>query len=127
MVREYSAIVLKHFFEPSHFQRIEDADRIGIAGKVEDGDYFEFSAQLTGDTIERIGFQTIGCAPAIAAGSLLSQELEGKRIADVLGWNVERLLDAMGGLPEEKTFCARIAIQALHKLTNKVTKEGRYL
>ena len=70
-------------------------------------------------------FRTFGCAPAIAAGSLLTEALKHTEIDRAKEWTVERLLEALGGLPEDKVHCAQLAIEALKSLLEGIREPLR--
>ena len=59
------------------------------------------------------GFQTYGCAAAIAAGSLLTELILGRTIEDLAKLDAPTLRLGLGGLPLGKEHCADIAISAL--------------
>ncbi len=58
-------------------------------------------------------FQTFGCGPAIAACSLLTEWLQGKGVEEARALSPEMLVEMLGGLPEDKHFCAGLAVTAL--------------
>ncbi len=112
----YSKIVWEHFNEPRNVGQVVDADLEGHAGGRRGGPFMHFSARVRTEIIEEIRFQTYGCAPAIAAGSVLTAALKGKALQDAWFWDEEKLLEELGGLPDDKRHCARLAIDALRDL-----------
>jgi nitrogen fixation NifU-like protein len=114
---QYSHIIRAHFNAPRNVGYIEEPDMEGFAGGVRAGPFMRFSVRLHGDTIQEIKFQTFGCAPAIAAGSFLTEALVGKTLFDAKAWTVPTLVDALGGLPADKLHCATLAVAALQSLT----------
>ncbi len=109
----YSKIVGDHFSDPRNVGQLDAPDLVGIAGKVGQGNFMVLHIDLDGDTISDCRFQTFGCAPAIAAGSLLTQMIKGQRVEDVLVLTPRKLEEALGGLPLGRKHCAAIAAQAL--------------
>ena len=65
-------------------------------------------------TVAEVRYQTFGCGPAIAAGSMLTEMITGRTIAESLALTKRELIEAIGGLPANKTWCAGLAIEALH-------------
>lgn len=119
---EFSQTVWDHFINPRNVGRVEKFHAEGNAGGRRAGPYLCFTARIKGNILEEVRFQTYGCAPAIAAGSYLTETVQGKTIQEASGWTVERLLHALGGLPEDKHHCAVLAIQALQSLLRGIIK-----
>lgn len=110
----YSEIVLDHFYNPRHAHRMEDADVVGRAGEPDGGGPFMLLyLKVDGERIARASFQTYGCAPAIAAGSLVSERLTGTTLTDAATWDEPSINEALGGLPAGKRNCSAIAATAL--------------
>lgn len=109
----YSAAVLDHFHNPRSAFRMEDPDTIGTAGTPGHGPFMVLYLKLEADRIATASFQTYGCAPAIAAGSLLCERLPGELLAGARRWTEEAINDALGGLPPHKRHCSDLAARAL--------------
>lgn len=75
----------------------------------------QIHVRVTGGRVAEARFQTYGCVPAIAAGSLLTEWAVGRVAAEALAFTAPELLDALGGLPEERRFCAELAVEALQE------------
>jgi nitrogen fixation NifU-like protein len=75
--------------------------------------------RLAGGTVAEARFQTFGCGPAIAAGSMLTEMITGRTVAESLAVTKDELIEALGGLPANKTWCAGLAIRALHDGLNQ--------
>jgi len=70
--------------------------------------------------VQEAKFQTFGCGPAIAAGSMLTEMITNRTIAECLELSQHRLIEALGGLPSDKTWCADLAIGALRNALSKI-------
>ena len=116
----YSDIVWRYFNTPKNVGRIEVPDGEGIAGSPHGGPFMVLTALLAGHMIKELKFETFGCVPAIAAGSFITDAVQGTCLEEARQWTVEKLIASLGGLPEEKHHCAEIAIQALHDLVEKL-------
>jgi NifU-like protein involved in Fe-S cluster formation len=106
---------MEHFYSPRNHHRMADADVVGTAGDPARGDFMQVFLRIDGDRIAAASFQTIGCCPAIAAGSLVTERLRGAKQEEVEGWTESAINDALGGLPMEKRFCSALAAAALEK------------
>ena len=113
MSAPYSAIVMDHFLAPRNARRMEAPDRVGAAGTPASGPFLVLYLRLEGERIAEASFQTYGCAPAIAAGSLLAERLPGTTLAAARAWTAPAIEAALGGLPRHKRACAELAAQAL--------------
>lgn len=115
MSEPYSQVVMDHFYTPRNAFRMKDPDLVGQAGIPGQGPFVVLYLRLSGQRIADASFQTFGCAPAIAAGSLLCERLPGTCLADATAWTEEALNEALGGLPSHKRLCSELAIEALSR------------
>lgn len=109
----YSATVMDHFASPRNVGELPDADAVGKAGEPGRGNYMVLYFRLDGDVITHCRFQTYGCAPAIAAGSVVTEMVTGKVVGEALKLTPEQVEDELGGLPLGHRHCAALAVQAL--------------
>ncbi|MBA1335344.1 MAG: Iron-sulfur cluster assembly scaffold protein IscU/NifU-like [Firmicutes bacterium] len=111
----YSEEVMKLFSNPENWGIIEDADGIGEAGTSDCGDYLVIFLKV--DEEERISdikFQVYGCCSAIATSSMTTILAKGKTVEQALRITEEDIVDALGGLPEEKVHCSLLGVAALN-------------
>lgn len=110
----YSALVMDHFYNPRNAYRMDDASVVGHAGKPGGGPFLTLFLKLERDQVTAASFQTFGCAPAIAAGSLLAERLPGSTLPEAVErWTEEAIHEALGGLPDHKRHCSALAAEAL--------------
>ena len=109
----YSPVVMDHFHHPRSAFRMPDADRVGTAGRPGSGPFVVLYFKLEGACIQAASFQTYGCAPAIAAASLLCERLPGTPVAEAARWTAQEIERELGGLPAHKRVCAELAAAAL--------------
>jgi len=64
--------------------------------------------------IDDARFLAYGCAPTLVCGSVLTELIKGKLIAEVAGVTRKDVVDAVGGLPSRKQHAAALAIETLH-------------
>lgn len=122
----YSDVVLDHFHNPRNARRLASPDAVGKAGDPEKGGPFMILyLRFEGERIIEATFQTYGCGPAIAAGSLLTERLTGARRVDAGRWDETTVNEALGGLPPEKRHCSALAAQALSDALTRVGAAAR--
>lgn len=110
----YSEIVVSHFWSPRNNRVDKEANAVGVAGVPGDGPFMVLYLRLDGTTIRDASFQTHGCAPSIAAGSLLATELPGTDLRGASAkWTEAAINAALGDLPVHKRHCSELAAEAL--------------
>lgn len=104
----YSEIVIDHAQNPRNVGSIPDPDGFAkITGPC--GDTMAIWLRVRGDVIEKATFWTDGCGTTIAAGSMVTELVRDKTVADALKITQDTVLQALGGLPEESAHCALLA------------------
>jgi nitrogen fixation NifU-like protein len=112
---EYSELVIEHFQNPRNVGSIEDADGVGKMGSPVCGDLMEIYIKVDNNHISDIKFRTFGCGAAIASGSMASEMIKGKTLAEAEALTDEDVAKALGGLPEKKMHCSNLAASTLHE------------
>jgi nitrogen fixation NifU-like protein len=112
---EYSELVIEHFQNPRNVGAIEDADGVGKMGSPVCGDLMEIYIKVDNNHIADIKFRTFGCGAAIASGSIASEMIKGKSLAEAEALTDGDVAQALGGLPERKMHCSNLAASTLHK------------
>lgn len=112
----YSEILMAHFWGPRNNHVMKEPDAVGVAGVPGNGPFLVLYLRVADDRIAEASFQTHGCAPSIAAGSLLCTELPGVPLADAgRRWSEDAIEAALGGLPPHKRHCSILAAEALRR------------
>lgn len=111
----YSRKVIEEFTNPKNVGVIEDADGVGETGSTVDGDIITIYIKVKNDVLEDVRFKTFGCVVAISTSTMVTQLAKGKTIDEALALNNQDVIDALGGLPEDKTRCSGFALVALQK------------
>jgi NifU-like protein involved in Fe-S cluster formation len=109
----YSPVVNDHFLNPRNVGPMEAPDAQGQAGSPQAGEFAVLHLRLRRGRIAEARFQTFGCGPAIAACSLVTEWVKGKRVEQARALTCAELVEMLGGLPEDKLFCAELALGAL--------------
>ena len=108
----YSERVIEHASNPKNVGEIDKADgRAVITGSC--GDIMGIWLRVRNETIQDIKFITEGCGTSIASGSMVTELAKGKSIGEGMKIDQEKVLDALGGLPEDSQHCAQLAASTL--------------
>src|SRR5256885_4057501 len=104
----YSSQVLDHFENPRNVGDISHADASVRVENPACGDIMQLSLRLAPETgagsaatIEDARFRIRGCVTSIACGSVLTEMLRGKSVADAKSIQRQEVADALGGLTNE--------------------------
>lgn len=121
----YSKTVMDHFNNPRNAGRPQRFDARGVAGNPEGGPFMIMYLTLSegGTSIKEARFETYGCGPAIAAGSVLTEMVKGVPPFEAAAIGASSLLEALGGLPLGKRHCAELAIGALRRAVEGCRQE----
>lgn len=112
---QYSKKVLEHFSSPHNQGKMDSPDAVGEVGNIRCGDIMKLYLKIKDNVIEDIKFETLGCAAAIAATSILTDMVKGKNFDDALAITREDITNELGGLPAIKVHCSVLATEALEK------------
>src|SRR5579883_908706 len=123
MVSMYSAKLMDHFQNPRNAGKPERYSVKGVAGDPRSGPFMILYLDLQGPYIRDAKFQTYGCAPAIAAGSLLTELVKGRTISQTAPIDAAFITEHLGGLPLGKEICANLAATALGSAIGAIPKE----
>jgi NifU-like protein involved in Fe-S cluster formation len=103
---------MEHFQEPRNLGRMDLADRTGRAA-ISGGAQFAIYLRIDGDRVVQAKFESFGCGVTVAAGSALTELVEGRSVADCLAITPDQLAEALGGVPPDKRHCPMLAVAAL--------------
>jgi nitrogen fixation NifU-like protein len=108
----YSETVIDHAISPRNVGDMRNADGLAVVtGSC--GDTMGIWLRVKDDTIRDISFITDGCGTSVASGSMVTEMARGKNIRECGSISQQKVLDALGGLPEESQHCALLAANAL--------------
>ncbi len=119
---KYSETLTEHVMTPRNGGVIEDADLTGHAGSPGRGAFMILYLKLDDERIAVAKYHTVGCGPTIASGSMLTEMIAGKSLAECRGLSVENLIQALDGVPPDKLHCPALAIGALKDALAKWTE-----
>lgn len=123
----YSKKLLEHFQRPHNQGRIKNADAVAEVGNIKCGDimklYIKAGKNKKGESvIKDIKFETLGCAAAIAATSVLTDLAKGKTFKNALAITKDDIVKELGEVPPIKYHCSILAQEALKKAVDKYFK-----
>ncbi len=125
MYREdYTDTVIEHFMCPRNVGSMNDADGEGNCGDPGCGDSLTIYIKVKNESIEDISFLVFGCAAAIATSSMTTELAKGKAIKEALKLTDDDVIEALGGLPENKKHCSNLGIQTLRNAIDDYYKKN---
>ena len=118
----FSSTILDHYNNPRNAGEIEDANASGLADNEACGDSMQLFARIENGKVVRASCKTFGCAPSVAAGSILTQLLSGAKLEDIAALSATDIERALGGLPAMKRHAAQLAADAFRVLLQDYKK-----
>jgi nitrogen fixation NifU-like protein len=116
----YSETVLDHFKNPRNAGDLPGASAEVEVSNPACGDIMRLSVRVENGVIAEARFKTRGCVTAIACGSLLTEMLEGKTVAEARAITYQQISEALGGLPPATMHGSQLASDALEALLAKL-------
>ena len=110
---KYSDTLTEHVFAPRNGGVIENPDLTGHSGTPGRGAFMILYLRIEDQRITAAKYHTVGCGPTIASGSMLTEMIVGRTIAECRELTVENLIEALDGVPPDKLHCPALAIAAL--------------
>jgi len=117
----YSATFKDHLARPRNAGELPEANAIAEESNPVCGDRLRLSLAVRDDRIEAARYLAYGCPPTLVCGSVLTEMIVGKTVAEALRLTRADLLNAVGGLPSRKHHAAALAIEALNVALARVT------
>ena len=117
----YTQKVLDLFRNPKNLGKLEDANVIAVAGNPACGDMITFYMKINNqDVIEKITFESYGCAANIATASVVTDMIKGLTTENAwkdVTW--KKVTEEVGGLPSVKFHCGILAVGAVKRAIRK--------
>jgi nitrogen fixation NifU-like protein len=108
----YSETAIDHAQNPRNVGKLPNADGYAsVTGPC--GDTMQIWLKIREGTITKAVFWTDGCGATIVAGSMITELAKAKSISQSLKITQQKVLDALGGLPEDSIHCALLAANTL--------------
>lgn len=117
---QYSKQLLEHFQHPHNQGTIKNADGVGEVGNIKCGDimkiYIKVGKNKKGkEILDDVKFETLGCAAAIAATSVLTDLAKGKTFDEAFKISKDDIVKELGDVPPIKYHCSILAEEGLKK------------
>ena len=117
----YTQKVLDLFRNPKNLGKMEDANVISVAGNPACGDMITFYMKINDQAvIEKISFESYGCAANIATASIVTEMIKGMSLESAwrdVTW--KKVTEEVGGLPSVKFHCGILAVGAVKRAIRK--------
>ncbi|HEY6969470.1 MAG TPA: iron-sulfur cluster assembly scaffold protein [Candidatus Angelobacter sp.] len=118
----YSEKVLDHFRNPRNVGEIEGADAKVRIENPACGDIMDLAVKVSGEHIAEVRFRAKGCVPAIAAGSCLTEMINGRSLLDAQAIQREQIVEALDGLPPASVHASHLAMDALVAVLKQLSR-----
>jgi len=117
---QYSKKLLEHFQRPHNQGKMDDADGVGEVGNIKCGDIMKIYIKVgkndqNEDMIKDIKFETLGCAAAIAATSVLTDLAKGQTFDKANAITKDDIVNVLENVPPIKYHCSILAQEGLKK------------
>ena len=111
----YSELVMDHFRNPRNMGKPKKWDAVGKVGNPTCGDVMYIYIKVNSNKITDIGFETMGCAAAIATSSMITELAKGKTLREAESITRNDVADNLNGLPPVKMHCSNLAADGLRE------------
>ena len=114
MTSQYTKKLIKRFRYPKYVKKLKSPDGVGEVGNIQCGDIMHLEIKVKNNKIQDIGFNTFGCAAAIASSGMLTEMAIGNTLDEALEITRQDVAEELAGLPPSKMHCSNLAADALH-------------
>jgi nitrogen fixation protein NifU and related proteins len=119
----YSEVVMDHFRNPRHMGKPKSYDAVGKVGNPTCGDVMHIYIKVDNGIISDIGFETMGCAAAIATSSMVTELAKGKTLKEAEAITREDVAKNLKGLPPVKMHCSNLAADGIRQAIKEYRKK----
>jgi len=120
----YREEILDHFKKPRNWGLVTTASKGWVKAKEVNGscgDVMEMGLRVKKGRIEEVKFQGEGCAISMAAGSMLTEMIKGKKIKEVEKMSDKEMIDRLGiKISSGRKKCATLGLEVCQKLLKKL-------
>ena len=109
----FSETLLDHSRHPRNAEPMPHPDAVGMASHHGSPPHIVLFLYLDQQSVREARFQATGCGVAIACASVLTELLRGRTLQECRRLQLVDLIEALGGIPPTKRFCAELAHIAL--------------
>ena len=116
----YSNQFKDHLAHPRNAGELPEANAVADEENPVCGDRLRLSLIVKNDRIETARYLAYGCPPTLVCGSVLTELIIGKSVAEVMQLTRADLLTEIGGLPSRKQHAAALAIETLNSALDRL-------
>jgi nitrogen fixation NifU-like protein len=116
----YSAQVLDHFEHPRNAGDLPGADAEVRLEHPVCGDIIKLAVKVADGRVAQVRYQTRGCVASIAAGSCLTEMVQGQSLSAAAKITREELLNNLGGLNAASMHASHLAMDALEQVLKQL-------
>jgi nitrogen fixation NifU-like protein len=117
----YRDYILEHYRRPHNFGVLETPSATFEGSNPLCGDRITMQLSVGDGVVREVGFTGRGCAISQASASLLTDEIKGKPVADVVDFAATDLLDLLGiDIRPARLKCAMLSFDSLQHLLDEV-------
>ncbi|HDI11245.1 MAG TPA: SUF system NifU family Fe-S cluster assembly protein [Candidatus Acetothermia bacterium] len=116
----YKDLIIDHWRNPRNKGTLPDPDVDVTEANVLCGDVVRLQLKVRNGAVEDVRFDGRGCAISMAAASLLTEMIKGKRLEKIRQMREEELLNALGGVIKPRLKCALLPYFALKKALDQL-------
>jgi nitrogen fixation NifU-like protein len=117
---EYSNKFKDHLAHPRNAGELPEANVIADEQNPACGDRLRLAMIVKDHRIESARYLAYGCPPTLVSGSVLTELITGRTVAEVRSLTRADLLTEMGGLPSRKQHAAALAIETLNSALDRL-------
>jgi nitrogen fixation NifU-like protein len=118
--RVYSERLLDHFQNPRNVGELAPPAVTVEASNPACGDILRLSARFESGVAVEVRYKVRGCTASIAAGSALTEWIEGRTPAEIARFDPAMVDEAVGGLAAESKHAAALCFDAVKLLLKRI-------
>ncbi len=115
----YSERLLHHFQNPRNVGELPPPAATVEVSNPACGDILRLSARFQDGRVAEVRYKVRGCTASIAAGSALTELMQGKSRAELAGLVAAEIDEALGGLQAESKHAATLCADGVKALLKK--------
>jgi len=120
----YSAQIAEHLANPRNVGELERPSGVGDVTNEVCLDRIRLTIHVQGDRLVDAKVKANGCAPTIAAASVLTELIIGRDVRELGRLSRKDIANALGHLPPAKSHCTALAIEALRAAIDNVQTDA---
>jgi nitrogen fixation NifU-like protein len=120
----YAEDILDHYKHPRHYGHLEHPSLTYHDSNPFCGDEITLELKIEDGRVADVAFSGQGCAISQASASMMTEEILGKSLDELKGWNKDNILELVGiPLGPVRLKCALLPLKALKAAVWGLTDE----